>query len=211
MTQQNSFNFPPIPQTGQLYSQPSAGGIYAPSAPLPPLAPAAALGLNQIEGFQPVQGFVDETNTQWTLVKAASNSTIDIPDPKTLQVLDYWNTEFPGIKTKLYVYVVEGVKPPRVETEQPTRVMYQWFSTRFVREFTPQMITEREWLRANVYAAPIVNARMSKLRAICHVVDSVQPAPEQSDNLLKVEELNGLARGNQAETGERKAAADGAI
>lgn len=207
---QNSFNFPPIPQTGQLYSQPSTG-TYPQMPQIPPLAPTASLGLNQIEGFQPVQGFVDETNTRWTLVKAASNSTIDIPDPKTLQVLDYWNTEFPGIKTKLYVYVVEGVKPPRVETEQPTRVMYQWFSTRFVREFTPQMITEREWLRANVYAAPIVNARMSKLRAICHIENGAQPVPEQNDNLLRVEELNGLAGGNQTEAGERNPAADGVV
>lgn len=207
---QNNFNFPPIPQTGQLYSQPSTGA-YPQMPQLPPLAPTASLGLNQIEGFQPVQGFVDETNTRWTLVKAASNSTIDIPDPKTLQVLDYWNTEFPGIKTKLYVYVVEGVKPPRVETEQPTRVMYQWFSTRFVREFTPQMISEREWLRANVYAAPIVNARVSKLNAICHIANGPQAVPAQEDNLLKVEELNGLAGGNQEAAGERNPATGGVI
>lgn len=199
-------------QPATLYSQPSTGLYPQQSIPqIPPLAPTASLGLNQIEGFQPVQGFVDETNTRWTLVKAASNSTIDIPDPKTLQVLDYWNTEFPGIKTKLYVYVVEGVKPPRVETEQPTRVMYQWFSTRFVREFAPQMITEREWLRANVYAAQIVNARMSKLRAICHIANGAQPVPEQNDNLLKVEELNGLGGGNQTAAGERNPAADGAV
>ena len=199
-------------QPATLYSQPGLG-VYPPqnTPQIPPLSPSASLGLNQIEGFQPVQGFVDETNTRWTLVKAASNSTIDIPDPKTLQVLDYWNTEFPGIKTKLYVYVVEGVKPPRVETEQSTRVMYQWFSTRFVREFTPQMITEREWLRANVYAAPIVNARMSKLRAICHIANGAQPVPEQNDNLLKVEELNGLAGGDQEAAGERNPATGGVV
>lgn len=163
---------------------------------IPPIPTTVMLGLNQIEGFQPVQQFVDEMNTHWTLVKAANNSTLDVPDPKAMQVLDYWSTDFPGIKTKLYVYVVEGIRPPRVETEQATRVMYQWFSTKFVKEFTPQMITEREWLRANVYAAPVVNARMSKLNAICHVTGQPQVAQAQEDALITVEELNGHTGGS---------------
>ena len=157
----------------------------------------STLGLNQVEGFVPVQEFTDETNTRWTLVKAASNSTIDIPDPKAMQIIDYWNHEFPGIKSKLYVYVVEGVKQPRVETEQPTKVMYQWFSTVFVPTFTPQMITDKEWLKANVYAAPIVNGRVSKLNAICHITTAAGLNDHQDENrLLRIEELNGTLEGN---------------
>ena len=150
----------------------------------------ATLNLNQIEGFTPVEKFTDESNVQWVLSKASSDSTKDIPDPKNIQFTDCWNHEFPGLKTKLYVYVVEGIKPPRVETEQPTRVMYQWFSQTPCPTFNPAMITQREWLKANVYAAPLTSARVSKLKAICHITDMPEPEKEQ-DKLLKVEELNG--------------------
>lgn len=152
----------------------------------------ATLNLNQIEGFAPIDKFTDESNTQWVLSKASSDSTKDIPDPKSIQFTDCWNHEFPGLKTKLYVYVVEGIKPPRVETEQPTRVLYQWFSTQPSPAFNPTMITQREWLKANVYAALLTNARVSKLKAICHMTELPEPEKEQ-DKLLQVEELN--ARG----------------
>lgn len=153
------------------------------------------LNLNQIEGFTPVDKFTDETNTEWSLVKSSSDSTVDIPSPKSMQIMDYWNHEFPNLKTKLYVYVVEGVRQPRVETEQPTKVLYQWFSTVFVPTFTPTMITEKEWLKANVYAAPVVNSRVSKLNAICHL-DSNTNEPIQSkaeEKLIHVEELTNNA------------------
>ena len=52
------------------------------------------------------------------------------------------------------------------------------------------MITPREWLKANVYAAPLTNARVSKLKAICHIEGSVEPEKNE-DKLLQVEELNG--------------------
>lgn len=155
------------------------------------------LSLNQIEGFTPVQEFSDETNTKWSLVKSSLDSTIDIPDPKTLQIVDFWNHEFPNLKTKLYVYVVEGVRQPRVETEQPSRILYQWFSPVFVPTFTPQMISDKEWLKANVYAAPVVNARISKLNAICHIKGSdvsYGNVDVSNDKLLKVDELNGTSR-----------------
>jgi len=157
------------------------------------------LGLNQIEGFEPVKSFTDETNTPWQLVKAASNSTVDVPDPKSLQVVDFWNHDFPGLKTKLYVYVVEAIRQPRVETEQATRVMYQWFSTVFVPTFNPQMITEQEWMKANVYAAPLINGRMSKLNAICKVQGKGAPANAQADDkLIHVEGLSdGPAQGTE--------------
>lgn len=152
-------------------------------------APQVTLRLNQIEGFEPVKEFTDESNTPWKLVKAASNSTVDVPDPKQLQIVDYWNHEFPGLKNKLYCYVVEGIKQPRVETEQATRILYQWFSPVFVPTFTPQLITPREWLKANIYAAPILNIRLSKLNALCRTVEATATHPEEEDKLLQVEEL----------------------
>lgn len=168
----------------------STGLLPNPTSTFSAIQPQATLNLNQIDGFIPTKEFTDDTNTKWQLVKSSFDSTVDIPDPKVIQVIDYWNHEFPKLKTKLYVYVVEGIKPPRVETELPTRVMYQWFSTVYVPTFTPQMITEKEWLKANVYAAPLVNGRVSKLKAICHLTDTngIQNQKEE-DKLIKVEEF----------------------
>ena len=154
------------------------------------------LNLTQIEGFQPVQKFTDETNTTWTLVKAFSDSTVDVPDPKSMQIVDYWDHKFVGLKNDapLYVYVVEGVRQPRVETEQPSRIMFQWFSKVYVKDFNPQMISEREWYKANVYAAPVLNARVSKLNAICKVKGGAQAAasePQEEEKLIRMDELNG--------------------
>lgn len=159
-----------------------------------------SLCLNQIDGFQPVREFTDSNNIVWTLVKDSGNSTVEIPDPKGVQIIDYWNHPFPGIQQKLYVYVVEGIKAPRVETEKPTRVMYQWFSTLFIQQFTPQMITEREWRKANVYAAPMTDSRVSKLKAICHINEGNETpseAAQQADPpLIQVEEFsNGNSNG----------------
>lgn len=155
------------------------------------------LNLTQIEGFQPVQKFTDDTNTEWTLVKAFSDSTVDVPDPKSMQIVDYWDHKFVGLKddVPLYVYVVEGVRQPRVETEQPSRIMFQWFSKVYVKDFNPQMISEREWYKANVYAAPVLNARVSKLNAICKTRGGVQTnaSEPQEEKLIRVDELNGTA------------------
>ena len=170
-----------------------------PQQPLAPSVPQQVnlLNLTQIEGFQPVQKFTDDTNTAWTLVKAFSDSTVDVPDPKSMQIVDYWDHKFVGLKNDapLYVYVVEGVRQPRVETEQPSRIMFQWFSKVYVRDFTPQMISEREWYKANVYAAPVVNARVSKLNAICKVKGrrGVAAEPQEEDKLIRMDELNGTA------------------
>lgn len=180
-----------------IYTSPTNGLLTNPFMTSPSNAIKNTLSLNQIEGFTPVQEFTDETNTKWSLVKSSLDSTIDIPDPKTLQIVDFWNHEFPNLKTKLYVYVVEGVRQPRVETEQPSRILYQWFSPVFVPTFTPQMISDKEWLKANVYAAPVVNARVSKLNAICHIKGSevyYGNVDVSNDKLLKVDELNGTSR-----------------
>lgn len=160
------------------------------------------LGLNQIENFIPVQKFTDAINTEWTLIKNCIDSTVDVPDHNSLQIIDYWNHEFPNLRTKLYVYVVEGVRQPRVETEQPKRILYQWFSTYFVPSFTPDMITEKEWLKANVYAAPIINDRVSKLRAICHITDTTEMQQVDDNKLITVEEFNaGATEGNTEQNG----------
>lgn len=148
------------------------------------------LCLSQIDKFIPTKKFTDDNNTEWALVKASSDSTVDIPDPKNMQVIDYWNHEFPNLKTKVYVYVVEGIRQPRVETEQPTRIMYQWFSTVFVPNFTPTMITDKEWLKANVYAAPVINSRVSKLNAICRTNSDYHNGDNNDDKLIKIDELN---------------------
>lgn len=157
-------------------------------------APKNSLCLNQIADFEPVKQFTDDNNTVWTLTKSSSDSTVDVPDPSIMQIVDYWNHEYPGIKTKLYIYVVEGIRKPRVETERPCHVLYQWFSTIFVPTFTPQMITQREWLRANVYTAPVNQTRMSKLKALCKISDSASfIGPPKRDELITVQELTGEA------------------
>lgn len=58
------------------------------------------------------------------------------------------------------------------------------------------MITEREWMKANVYAAPVVNGRVSKLCAICRVQAPQTAQPVADDTaLIRVE---GLTSGDDA-------------
>ena len=151
------------------------------------------LMLNQLEGWEPVQDFTDSTGVHWQLAKAATDSTRDIPDPKSVQFMAAWNHEFPAkLSQKVYVYAVEAIRPPRVATEQPSMLLYQWFST-VKMDFNPGMITDREWLKANVYAAPLIDSRMSKLLAICKVKapaqQSQQAAPAEEDKPIRVEEI----------------------
>ena len=178
------YTLPPLYQT-------QTGNNLLPS--LQPVAnpPLPTLGLNQIEGFEPVRKFVDNTNTEWVLVKAASDSSVDIPDPKKMQLLEYWAHEFPGLKQrKIYIYVVEGIRPPRVETERPTRILYQWFSANWDMGFLPSKITEKEWLKANVYAAAVIDTRVAKLCSLCKYKEELPQQKAQDENkLLQVEEL----------------------
>lgn len=186
----NTLTNPYLPQQGLLpnYFQQAPG-----QAPLQ----MQTLSLNQVEGFEPVREFRDQSNTLWSLVKAASNSTVGIPDPKSLQIVDYWNHSFPrkDLQNKLYIYVVEAIKQPQVETEKPTKVLFQWFSPIFVPQFSPQMISQREWLKANVYSAEVVDARVSKLNALCKVSGDAQAPAESEERLLQVE---GLSDGHPA-------------
>ena len=154
------------------------------------------LQLNQIEGITPAKEFTDEMNIKWSLIKAASDSTIDIPSPKTVQFTDCWCHQYLNIDKKVYVYVVEGIRMPRVETEQPSRVLYQWYSTVCINGFNPQMITEQEWLKANVYSAPGVNARMSKLNAFCPVPGGMQPQQQVENKPIYIEGLSNGSTGN---------------
>lgn len=183
----------------QTMQQGYAGQGLIPNVSIPAFAPKAVLGLTQINGYEPVKKFVDSAGISWDLLKSSSDSTRDIPDPKQVQITDYWNHEFPNIKQKVYVYVVEGIRIPRVETERPSKVLYQWFSSVFIPKFDPTMVTDREWMKANVYAAAIGDSRTSKLNAICRVQqETVNPAAEEPANaLLDVKELNyGSAEGN---------------
>ena len=176
-----------------------AGQTLIPGSSLSPIAPRAVLGLTQVEGYEPVQSFADSSGVAWVLAKASSDSTRDVPDPKAVQITDYWNHEFPNIRQKVYVYVVEGIRVPRVETEQPSRILYQWFSPVFIPKFDPTMITEREWLKANVYVASMGDTRLSKLNAICKVKaqEKIQETKPEEESLLRVEELgNGSSEGN---------------
>jgi len=77
-------------------------------------------------------------------------------------------------------------------------LLYQWFSTVQV-DFNPAMITDREWLKANVYAAPLQDTRMSKLLAICGMQApaqaEAQQAPVEEDVLIKVEGIANVGAG----------------
>lgn len=57
-----------------------------------------------------------------------------------------------------------------------------------------------QWLKANVYAAPLVDSRMSKLLAICKVQaqpqQGKQAAPAEEDKPIRVEEIVNASSGN---------------
>ena len=162
------------------------------------------INLTQMENWSPVESFIDASNTRWVLAKAASNSTVGIPDPRTVKIIEFWHHGFPrkDVEDKVFLYVVEGVKIPQIATEQPMKVLFQWFSDRNVPQFTPDMITPEEWQRANVYAAPVLNKWESILNAVCKVKNE-QPFYQTENKLLKVEGLtDGSIGGNQETTGE---------
>lgn len=128
-----------------------------------------SLGLRQLMNFNIIPSFTDSDGKTWRLVKSANDSSVEIPDPRYVQVSDYWVHEFPNTSGKVFLYVVEGVKQPRNNGEKPVRVLYQWFSTKGVMTFNPQLITPQEWLRANVFTAPVTDSRLSKLSALCGI------------------------------------------
>ena len=146
--------------------------------------------------------------TTWTLVKSASSGMGEIPDPAAINITDYWNHEYPGSNGKVFLYVVEGIRLPKTQRETACRVLYAWFSTVGEKGFTPQMIRPGEWLTANVYAAGITDARVSKLHAICKTKpEAERPREPAGDNtpppLIKMEDL--INDGNPAGADGRNA------
>lgn len=139
-----------------------------------PNSMAPDLKLTQIDGWEPVPEFVDSDGQRWKLIKAASSGMGEIPDPQSVNIIDYWNHVHPGSNGKIFIYVVEGVRVPKTTRETACRVLYSWFSTVDNKGFTPHMIKPTEWLTANVYASTISDARVSKISD-----GDKQPTPQE--------------------------------
>lgn len=142
--------------------------------------PGNSLGLRQLKDFEMLTSFQDSNGKVWKLVKSANDASVEIPDPQFVQITDCWNHEFPGTDNKVFIYVVEGIKRPRVDSEKPVCVLYQWFSTNQCATFNPSMISMPEWHRANVYTSAVSDSRVSKLKALCRITDT-----ENVQNLVK--------------------------
>ena len=156
-----------------------------------------SLGLKQINGFDMPFQFKDSDGKNWKLVKSAKDASVEIPDPQFVQVTDFWVHEFPGSDNKVFIYVVEGIKRPRIDTETPVMVLYQWFSTNNNRSFTPQMISQTEWYCANVYTAPMSDSRVSKLKALCKVQDVVTVQNDhQKEPDIDISLIRGIRNGD---------------
>ena len=155
---------------------------------------APDLKLTQIDGLEPVPEFRDSAGQTWQLIKSASSGMGEIPDPQSVNIIDYWNHVHPASNGKIYIYVVEGVRVPKTSRETACRVLYSWFSTVDNKTFTPQMIKPAEWLTANVYAAQISDARISKLNALCQIKEESAAVPTgnqfQPTPFIKMENLS---------------------
>lgn len=157
---------------------------------LPSITPAISVGLSQPQGYRVPQEFTDSDGITWKLAKAYNDASHDLPDVKRVHATAAWNHSFLGsLQTPLYVYVLEGILQPRTNLEQPCRVLLSWFSTKNVPEWTPQMITEQEWLKANMYVAEAKDSRLSKLQALCNVTEPVKEETKETE-LLDIPELN---------------------
>ena len=125
------------------------------------------IGLTQFKDLNMPQSFTDDNGTKWKLAKSSKDSSVEIPDPEMVTLTRWWNHVHPLSNGKVYIYVVEGIKRPRIESENSVMVLYQWFSTANRSNFTPNDITAAEWYNANVYTANIIDSRISQLRALC--------------------------------------------
>lgn len=157
-----------------------------------PFNTAQSLELTQIEDYEPVKHFRDSAGIDWSLVKDSRDSCCEIPDPNAINITDFWNHEYPNTGSKIYIYVVEGVKLPKTAREKSCNVLYCWFSRKCDKNFTPKMITPSEWLMANVYASSCNDSRISKLKALCKIQD-VTPVAQAPANkpapLIKMENI----------------------
>ena len=125
------------------------------------------IGLTQFKDLNMPLSFTDDNGTKWKLAKSSKDSSVEIPDPAMVALTRWWNHVHPLSNGKVYIYVVEGIKRPRIESENSVMVLYQWFSTANRSNFTPNDITAAEWYNANVYTANIIDSRISQLRALC--------------------------------------------
>lgn len=125
------------------------------------------IGLTQFKDLNMPQTFTDDNGTKWKLAKSSKDSSVEIPDPAMVTLTRWWNHVHPLSNGKVYIYVVEGIKRPRIESENSVMVLYQWFSTANRSNFTPNDITPAEWYNANVYTANIIDSRISQLRSLC--------------------------------------------
>ena len=125
------------------------------------------IGLTQFKDLNMPLSFTDDNGTKWKLAKSSKDSSVEIPDPAMVTLTRWWNHVHPMSNGKVYIYVVEGIKRPRIESENSVMVLYQWFSTVNRSNFTPNDITAAEWYNANVYTANIIDSRISQLRALC--------------------------------------------
>lgn len=125
------------------------------------------IGLTQFKDLNMPLSFTDDNGTKWKLAKSSKDSSVEIPDPAMVTLTRWWNHVHPMSNGKVYIYVVEGIKRPRIESENSVMVLYQWFSTANRSNFTPNDITPAEWYNANVYTANIIDSRISQLRALC--------------------------------------------
>ena len=137
------------------------------ATPAPQTQSQINMGLRQLKDFQMMDAFQDSDGKVWKLVKSANDSSVEIPDPQYVQITDYWSHEFPNSNGKIYIYVIEGIKRPRVDNEKSVNVLYQWFSTANNPNWNPNMISQSEWHRANVYTSAMTSSRVSKLKALC--------------------------------------------
>lgn len=127
------------------------------------------IGLTQFKDLNMPLTFTDDNGTKWKLAKSSKDSSVEIPDPAMVSLTRWWNHVHPLSNGKVYIYVVEGIKRPRIESENSVMVLYQWFSTANRSNFTPNDITAAEWYNANVYTANIIDSRISQLRALCGI------------------------------------------
>lgn len=145
------------------------------------------IGLTQFKDLNMPQSFTDDNGTKWKLAKSSKDSSVEIPDPAMVTLTRWWNHAHPLSNGKVYIYVVEGIKRPRIESENSVMVLYQWFSTVNRSNFTPNDITAAEWYNANVYTANIIDSRISQLRALCGIT---QEQKINTPNSNTIEELD---------------------
>lgn len=152
------------------------------------------IGLTQFKDLNMPLTFTDDNGTKWKLAKSSKDSSVEIPDPAMVTLTRWWNHVHPMSNGKVFIYVVEGIKRPRIESENSVMVLYQWFSTANRSNFTPNDITPAEWYNANVYTASIVDSRISQLRALCGM-NQEQKINVPNNNTIEELDIN-LIRNN---------------